>query len=154
MSKTFTGSVLLALQVVPALGQQLQQYRIFDAVAKSYVQAALGGASEDLARSVQKHLNGEGVPQDYGEFAKRVSVAAETGDQWAQLMLGLAYYAARGVPPERVLAHMWSNIAAAGGDPKIAALAKRQRDELSAELSRGELARSQALMRARTNTNR
>ncbi len=150
--------VLLCLNLFPVLGQQsvqreavhslsLLEARLFDEPAKRYIKVGEQGASRDLAEVASRYLNGHGVPQDYQEFAERISIAAEQGDQWAQLMLGLAHFAGRGVSEDRVLAHMWSNLAGAGSDEQIAAVAREQKNAISQNLSIGQIARAQELAR-------
>jgi len=41
-----------------------------------------------------------------------LSKAADKGDAWAQLGLGIMYQDGQGVPQNYVLAHMWFNLAA------------------------------------------
>ena len=154
MKKILALGSLLCLNFFPALGQQtavrslgLLEAFLFDEPAKWYIKAAQQGNSRGLAQVAQRYLNGEGVPQDYQEFAERISIAAEQGDQWAQLMLGLACFAGRGVSEDRVLAHMWSNVAGVGSDEKIAAMARGQRDAISQNLSIDEITKAQELAR-------
>jgi len=138
-------TVLSCLTCFSALGQQLLEYRNFEESARRYIQAA--GQGNSLAQLGQKCLTGQGITQDYDEFARQVSIAAEQGDQWAQLMLGLAYFAGRGVQANLVSAHMWSNLAGAGSDEKIAAMAREQTSAISQNLSIGQLAKAQELAR-------
>lgn len=148
MQKALTVGLLFCLSLFPALGQNLREYVQFAEPAKRYLKVAEEGDSRGLAQVAQRYLSGEGIPQDYEEFAERISIAAEHGDQWAQLMLGLAYIAGRGVPASLVTAHMWSNVAGAGSDEKIALLARQQRDMISGSMSQDQIAKAQELARA------
>ncbi len=147
MQKALTLAVLSFLSLFPALGQKMPEYRFFVEPAQRYLKAAEQGDSRGLAQVAQRYLKGDGVAQDYEEFARQVSVAAQEGNQWAQLMLGLAYIAGRGVPGDLVLAHMWSNVAAAGGDENLAAMAREQRNVITEGMSTRQIARAQELAR-------
>lgn len=152
MKRILAVGSLLCLNFFPAPGQQIAihtlgawEAHLFDGPAQRYITAAEQENSRGLAQIAQTYLNGDGVPQDYQEFAERISVAAEQGNQWAQLMLGLAYFAGRGVSEERVLAHMWSNLAGTGNDQKIAAMAREQRNTFSQSMSSSQIARAEEL---------
>ena len=147
MKKAFALTVLFCLNLFPALGQGLTQYSVFDEVAQKYLSSSQPGNSR-LAQA-QKFLAGDGVPQSYQQFAKWTSVAAEEGDQLAQLVIGLAYYAGRGVPVDLRLAHMWSNLAASGSDQLVALWAKQQRDSISQNMSTPALARAAEMAASR-----
>ena len=56
---------------------------------------------------------GEEVPQDDAEAAKWYRLAAEQGDAFAQLELGIMYADGEGVAQDYVLSHMWFSLAAA-----------------------------------------
>jgi TPR repeat protein len=147
MKKTFALTVLFCLNLFPVLGQGLTQYSQFDDVAQKYLTSSQHQNSR-LAQA-QKFLTGDGAPQSYQQFAKSVSAAAEEGDQVAQLVLGLAYYAGRGVPVDLRSAHMWSNVAASGSDPSVALWARQQRDQISQNMSTSAVAKAEALAASR-----
>ena len=144
MKKALAISGLLCLALFPVLGQRLQ-YVHFDEIAKKYVKAA--GPDNTLAQLAQKCLTGQSITQDYDAFARQVSLSADEGDQWAQVMLGLAYIAGRGVRADYVLAHMWSSLAGAGSDEKIAMMAREQRNVISPAMSQSQVPRAQELAR-------
>jgi len=60
--------------------------------------------------------NGKGVPQNYAEAAKWYRMAADEGDDSAQLNLGLLYYTGEGVPQDYGEAIKWYRKAAEQGD--------------------------------------
>ncbi len=68
---------------------------------------------------------------------------ADQGDSNAQDNLGVLYYMGQGVPQDYVRAHMWFNLAAAGGD-KVAA---RHRDIVAAKMTPAQIAEAQKLAR-------
>ncbi len=72
-----------------------------------------------------------------------VECAAEGGASDALFELGLMYCAGREVAVDFVAAHKWFNLAALRGNDD----ARRYRTELSAEMSRAEVARAQKLAR-------
>ncbi len=155
MKRIFAVGSLLCLSFLSALGQQPPAYsfgmldaQLFVGPAKAYISAAERGESRGLAQIAQKYLDGEGAPQNYQEFGDRISAAAEQGDQWAQLMLGLACIAGnRGVPMNIVQAYMWSSLAEAGSDQYIALLARQQRNTISTEMSHRQIVTAQELAR-------
>ena len=61
------------------------------------------------------YFNGDGVPQDYKEAAKRYRAAAEQGLAAAQFNLGVVYGRGDGVLQNFIRSHMWLNIASANG---------------------------------------
>lgn len=65
--------------------------------------------------------------------------AAQTGSVDAQVTLGLRYSTGHDGPVDRVMAHMWLNIAAFRGHEE----AKRLRGELSREMTHDEVAEAQ-----------
>src|SRR5712692_4064619 len=139
MKNTLSLAALLSFSLLPAYAQKTVEYRQFMIPAMRYVNAGPEGSG--LVSLTRKYINGEGVPASHQELAKHVSLAAESGDQWAQLMLGLLHYSGRGVDLDLVLSHMWSNLAGAGPDEKIAVLARQQREWIEQNLSTGQIAR-------------
>jgi TPR repeat protein len=73
-----------------------------------------------------------------------VEFAAQGGAPDALFELGLMYCCGRDVPLNLVQAHMWFNLAAQRGNAE----AKRYRMELSAEMSKAEIADAQRQARA------
>lgn len=140
MKNTLSFAALLSLTLLPAYAQKTVEYRQFTVPAMRYI--AAGPEGNALVSLTRKYITGEGVPASPQELAKHVSLAAESGDQWAQLMLGLLYYSGRGVDRDIVLCHMWSNLAGAGPDEKIAVLARQQREWIEQNLSTAQIARS------------
>ena len=92
---------------------------------------------------------GLGVPQDYKEAVRWYTLAAEQGYAWAQLNLGAMYYNGHGVLADVVTAHMWSNIAAAGG----AKLGAESREKLAKQMTSEDLSKAEAMARACFNSN-
>ncbi len=80
----------------------------------------------------------EGTSRDIVEFA------AEGGAPDALFELGLMYASGRDVDRDFIIAHKWLNLAALRGNDE----AKRYRLELSAEMSKAEIAQAQRLARA------
>ena len=70
-------------------------------------------------------------------------MAAEQGDANVQALLGGMYYGGDGVPQDRVLAHMWYNLAAAQGH----AIAKELRDLMAKSMTSEQIAEAQRLAR-------
>ena len=73
-----------------------------------------------------------------------VDFAAQGGTPDALLELGLMYCTGRDVPFDLVQAHKWFNLAAQRGN----ADARRYRTELSAEMSKADIAEAQRQARA------
>jgi TPR repeat protein len=77
------------------------------------------------------------------EAVKLYRKAADQGFAAAQSKLGVMYAQGRGVPQDYVLAHMWSNLAAAQGDEN----AKNNRNLLEQHMSPDQIAEAQRLAR-------
>ena len=73
------------------------------------------------------------------EQAPELLQAAQRGDGDAQVELGMAYAAGRGVPQDHVRAHMWVNLAAALGNER----AREGRDLLAEVMTREQVAEAQ-----------
>jgi uncharacterized protein len=69
--------------------------------------------------------------------------AADQGDAGAQSILGGMYFFGKGVPQDYVSAHMWSNLAAAGGNKDAA----KSRDAVAAMMTPAQIAEAQKLAR-------
>ena len=85
-----------------------------------------------------------GVPKDDAKAVKWYRLAAEQGYARAQYNLGVMYATGRGVLKDRILAHIWFNIAGANGH----AQAHEIRDTVERELTRAEVTRATELARA------
>ena len=69
--------------------------------------------------------------------------AADQGDTSAQTALGFMYYDGQGVLRDNVVAHMWFNLAAAGGN----LVAVRKRDAIEEKMTLAQIAEAQRLAR-------
>ena len=108
---------------------------------RSVVCATFGlTAQRDLAASF---VNGRGVPQDYTEEVKWLSLAAAQGDTPAQRLLGLMYNKGEGVPQDYVRAHMWLNLVAMKGDAEDVKI----RDIIAKQLTPQQMGEAQKLAR-------
>ena len=87
------------------------------------------------------YYTGEGIPQNYNEAAKWYRMAARKGNAIAQNNLGMMYSIGIGVPKRFIKAYVWSSVAAAQGNDQ----AKKNRDLVSRELTRAQLARAQQM---------
>lgn len=95
--------------------------------------------------------NGQGVPQDYTQAARWYRRAAEQGHASAQNNLGIMYEDGKGTPRDLVQAHKWYNLAASrysASEKNDRDRAVRNRDRVTARLTRAQLARAQRLARA------
>ena len=66
---------------------------------------------------------------------------ADQGNAEAQSNLGFKYADGRGVPQDNIQAYMWYNLAASNGADGAA----KQRDQLAAKMSPGDLSEAQRL---------
>ena len=69
--------------------------------------------------------------------------AAEQGNAFAQLNLGVMYHNAQGVARDYVQAHMWFNIGAANGNKK----ARKYRDDLDGRMTSADISKAEKLAR-------
>ena len=90
-----------------------------------------------------RYAIGEGVSQDDAEAATRNRRAAEQGQAGAQFNLGTMYAKGEGVPQDDVQAHLWFNLAGAGGNDE----AREARDMVRKLMSREQVAEAQRLAR-------
>ncbi|MDA7466920.1 sel1 repeat family protein [Planktomarina temperata] len=86
---------------------------------------------------------GGAVTQDYAEAAKWYRLAAEQGYPNAQFALGFLHEVGHGVLQDKVMSHMWFNIASANGDE----LAGDSRDETAKKMTRADISKAQAMAR-------
>ncbi len=89
------------------------------------------------------YSDGKYVVQDETRTVYWYRVAAEHGEAGSQAQLAYRYRDGIGVIQDSVLAHMWANISAGNGSKAGLVL----RDELSAEMTKGQLANAQQLAR-------
>ena len=85
----------------------------------------------------------QSLGNDYREAVKWYRKAAEQGYAEAQTYLGILYRDGNGVPQDDVLAHMWFNLAAAGGEE----LGKLSRNFLTKRMTPEQIAEAQRLAR-------
>ena len=111
-----------------------------NAVASAEKGKQLAVAYNSLGEAYRLGLGG--VAKDSVESAKWHRLAAEQGYSDSQFMLGVLYSLGDGVPKDDVLAYMWVNLAAVGGQG-----GKKLRDSIGRRLSKGQLAEAQHLTR-------
>lgn len=113
----------------------------------SVIMAGLTGSQawgDDLEDAGKLYLTGR-----YGEAALLSLNAAGQGDTLAQARLGLMYEKGQGVPQDYVLAHMWSNLAAASAeDTQTRYAATEIRDFVAAKMTPAQIAEAQGFARA------
>jgi TPR repeat protein len=105
-------------------------------LAVSFAGAVAAGPVEDAAAAVAAHKRG-----DYATALRLIRPLAEQGDADAQNILGLMYYSGQGVPQDYVIAQMWLNLAAAGGNFTA------ERDFITAKMTPAQIAEAQKLAR-------
>lgn len=97
------------------------------------------------------YLKGLGVPQDYSEALHWFRKAAEHGHMGAQLQLGQMYATGQGTAANKIMAHMWLNLAATGAY-ETSKMARSARDNLSKKMTPTEIERAQQLARKWSET--
>ena len=86
------------------------------------------------------YRNGQGIPEDAKTAVKWYRLAAEQGDENAQLGLGVMYFVGEGVKKWYFLyAHMWGNISASLGVKEGAEL----RDMAATEMTPADISKAQ-----------
>ena len=95
------------------------------------------------------YANGNGVPQNYAEAVKWYRLAARQGYASAQSNIGVMYFNGEGVSQNNIKAYMWWSVSAAQGNQ----IARGNRDRISDELTRGQLARGQKMAGRCFNSN-
>lgn len=109
-----------------------------------FLKSAEQDYAEGMVNVAMLYSEGKGVIQDFAAAAKWYTRAAGLGDFSAQLALGAIYEYGEGLPQDYVRAHMWYNLAASQqGDP----VAIKLRSEISAIMSRSQIAEAQKLAR-------
>ncbi|KIX14964.1 tetratricopeptide repeat protein [Dethiosulfatarculus sandiegensis] len=114
----------------------------YSQAAQWWVKAAEQGVARaqcDLGSMYNGFLHGVSV--DYKQAAKWYRMAAEQGDIDGLYNLGSFYFLGRGVPQNNVYAHMWLNLAAAGGNKN----AVWARDFVAAYMTSKQIAEAQRL---------
>jgi TPR repeat protein len=86
---------------------------------------------------------GRGVPQEYAKAANWYQKAANQGVDTAQANLGFLYLNGLGVRQDYVIAHMWFNLAVAGGLTD----ATKNREAAAAKMTPVQIAEAQRLAR-------
>ena len=85
------------------------------------------------------YAKGEGVLQDYAETVKWYRLAAEQGNAYAQVLIGLMYANGMGVAQDNIMAHMWLIV---WPQPMVTEGAGAWRDELAAQMTAADLCNS------------
>jgi TPR repeat protein len=80
---------------------------------------------------------------DYATALRLLRPFAEQGDAVAQAVLGGMYLMGENVPQDYVIAHMWFNLAAAGGEKEAVGF----RDKTAALMTPAQIAEAQKLAR-------
>lgn len=110
-------------------------------VAEETYQRALDGDPEAQYSLGRSYARGEGVEWDLKEAAKLLRLAAEQNYAKGQSHLGAMYGLGYGVPQDNVQAHLWFNLANAGG----VSYAREARDQLAEEMTPEQIKEAQAL---------
>ena len=79
--------------------------------------------------------------KDYPTALKVLKPLAELGHAGAQNYLGMMYYLGQADAQDYVLAHMWTNIAVANGEPE----AENLRDEVARRLTPDQIAKAERM---------
>jgi TPR repeat protein len=90
-----------------------------------------------------KYYRGDGGKTNYGKAVKSFRVAAKHRNADAQRMLGRMYEEGEGVRRDYVLAYMWLDLSATGGNRQ----AREARDKLAQKMSPDQIAKGQRLAR-------
>lgn len=140
----------VSLGVMYLNGQEVQLNK-YQAISR-FRMAAMVGDAEGQQRLGLLYLLGEGALQDYSEANKYFQMSAKQGNGPAQEMLGLSYRYGNGVKQNKVISHMWLNLASSIEDPfginaDEISRAKKFRDELSDEMSSAQLLEAQQMAR-------
>ena len=111
--------------------------------ARWYRRAALQGDPDGQLQMGICYGTGVGVPMNDVEAVRWYRLAADNGNSDAQYRLGLCYELGDGVTKDVIQAYKWLNIAAASGHLS----AKSYRDAIEHRMTKGEIAKGQALSR-------
>lgn len=119
---------------------------------KWYLKAAESGhVSAQQSLGVRYNNGGEGVDRDYKQAFKWFQRAARQGDTRSQFYLAQYYNEGKGITQDYMKAHMWANLAGAGGNDvlneKIAKKARELRDRISKNLTPAQVLKAQQLAR-------
>ena len=102
-----------------------------------------------VGRLASLYANGKGVTVDGAKALRLYETAADKGDAFAQMQLGLRYAKGEGVTQDYVQAHKWVNLAAAEGDAEAA----KSRDVFAKLMTAEQVAEAQRLAREWTQKN-
>ena len=120
------------------------------AAIKFYTLAADNGSAEAQNNLATRYEHGWSVIQDYTQSLIYRKMAAEQGHEYAQYSLALMYYYGEsGVIQNHILAHQWSNIAAANGH----AYAVTFRKDIETAMTSEDISKAQAMARKCMNSN-
>ena len=119
------------------------------AAIKFYTLAADNGSAKAQNNLAERYEHGWSVIQDYAQSLIYRKLAAEQGHEYAQYSLAVAYYYGEsGVIKNHILAHQWSNIAAANGH----AYAVTFRKDLETKMTKKDISEAQAMARECMNS--
>jgi uncharacterized protein len=89
---------------------------------------------------------GRGVEKDSKEAVRLYMQAAEQGLAEAQIKLGILYALGDGVPQDYVQAHLWFNLASAGGPPsELHDKAVRSREVVASKMTAAQVTKAKKL---------
>jgi uncharacterized protein len=115
-----------------------------------YIFAADHGHSEAQNNLAERYLMGYGVNKDINIGFKYRKMAAKQGHEYAQYSLALMYKNGEGgVIQNNILAHQWSNIAAANGHDYAVTF----RNDLAAQMLKMDVSKAQELARECMSSN-
>jgi TPR repeat protein len=112
-----------------------------ETAVKCYRLSADDGYADAEFKMGEAYVKGLGVPQSDSEGANYYRSAAEQGNRPAQAALGAMYFSGQGVQQDYVQAHLWTGLAAAGGDDRLVKLRK----EIEQKMTPVQIAEAQLL---------
>ena len=116
--------------------------------------AEASDAEAQIVMGVAYRDGSDGPPQVFVRAAAWFAQAAEQGHPMAQFNMGFLHEHGQVAPKDRVLAHMWFNLAGAAfpwtGDMRVEAF--RRRDRLAERLTAEDLRKAQRLATERWET--
>ena len=124
-----------------ATGLSAYQKGDYATAAKEWRPLAQEGSPEAQFNLGLLYIDGQGVPQDYGEALNWFKRSADQDYVKAQLNLGALYSSGKGIKRDYVQAYKWFNICAGKGDAKCIA----KRDFVGKQLKASQLATAQRL---------
>ena len=87
--------------------------------------------------------------EDYVTAVKLFRLAADQGDAWAQVWVGVMYENGQGVTQDYIRAHMWLNISASSGYKN----AESNRDIVAKKMSQTQIEKAQEMARRCQSSN-